>query len=118
MLVFPGIRISTAEAYRWVRPRSEGRPDLERLLRDLDPVRWRRELVNDFEAPVLDRHPMLRALRDRLYALGALYAALSGSGSAFWAIFETEPSARAALEALSPLEAKLSPPRPFFPCLG
>nr|BCX01335.1 MAG: 4-diphosphocytidyl-2-C-methyl-D-erythritol kinase [Bacteroidota bacterium] len=111
VIVFPGIRISTAEAYRWVQPRAEGRADLGFLVRSLDPERWRRQLQNDFEPVVLARFLELRDLHHRLYALGARYVSLSGSGSALWAVFETEGEARSALDALGLRQGMISPPR-------
>ena len=52
---------------------------------------WKDELVNDFEKPVFEQHPILGEIKDRLYELGANYAAMSGSGSCMFGIFEQEP---------------------------
>ena len=55
VVVMPPITVGTAEAYSLVRPASAGRPDLRAVVRSNDLVRWRHDLVNDFEAPVLAR---------------------------------------------------------------
>jgi 4-diphosphocytidyl-2-C-methyl-D-erythritol kinase len=85
-VVHPGIHISTAWAFSQCIPREGGR-----LIEDIvrQPVHtWAGELVNDFEAPVFERYPELRSIKEDLYAQGALYASLSGSGSSFFGIFE------------------------------
>ena len=100
VVVAPGVHVSTAEAYRLVRPRDTDRPDLGALVASNDLARWRRELVNDFEAPVVAAHPALGAVRAALVDAGAGYASLSGSGSAFFGVFEDAAAATAAAEAL------------------
>ena len=81
------IRISTAEAYRGVRPH-EGMPLREALACPVD--QWRECLVNDFEERVFAAHPQLAAVKQQLYDAGAVYAAMSGSGSALYGIFPKE----------------------------
>jgi len=51
-------------------------------------------LVNDFEAPAINEYPFLNDIKKELYRSGALYAAMSGSGSSFYGIFKknTVPS--------------------------
>ena len=48
---------------------------------------WRDCLVNDFEATVFAAHPELATLKQRLYDEGAVYASMSGSGSALFGLF-------------------------------
>lgn len=48
---------------------------------------WRGRLVNDFERSVFPAHTEIAALKERFYAEGASYAAMSGSGSAVFALF-------------------------------
>ena len=52
---------------------------------------WREELRNDFEAPVFKEHPELEAIKEQLYDLGAVYAQMSGSGSAIYGLFKEQP---------------------------
>ncbi len=100
VVVVPPVHVSTAEAYRFVTPRADARPDLDRLVATGDLERWRAELINDFEAPVCAHYPALVALRQALADAGAAYVSMSGSGSAFFGVFESDAQALAAAEAL------------------
>lgn len=80
-----GISVSTAEAYKGIRPHF---PEIH--LRDIlaRPVtEWKDVLKNDFEETVFAAHPELARLKQSLYDSGAVYAAMSGSGSAMFAIY-------------------------------
>ena len=79
-----GISVSTADAYRGIVPAIPQKPLREVLLQD--PSTWKEELKNDFETTVFRKYPALAGVKDRLYAEGALYAAMSGSGSAFFSL--------------------------------
>lgn len=98
-VVMPPVQVATAEAYALVRPRNQRRPDLRDLVQSNDLSRWRRELVNDFEAPILARHPEIHGARRNLLDAGAGYAALSGSGSAVFGVFERGADAERAAAA-------------------
>lgn len=77
--------VPTREAYAGITPREPERR-IESVVRR--PVaEWPGELVNDFEETVFARHPELAAAKQALYDDGALYAAMSGSGSALFAIY-------------------------------
>ena len=62
-------------------------------------ARWRAALVNDFEKPIFEQYPAIRTVKEDLLEAGAGYAAMSGSGSAVFGVFETEEQAGAAAEA-------------------
>lgn len=80
----PDFSISTAEAYAHIQPIS-GRPHLHQLLGE--PVeKWHTLFPNDFEAALFPLYPILAEMKAKFYDLGAIYAALSGSGSALFAI--------------------------------
>lgn len=85
-LVVPeGISVSTAEAYRGVKP---ALPEV--CLKDalLSPVEnWKSLVCNDFEKSVFEIYPALKSIKDSLYEAGAVYASMSGSGSALYALF-------------------------------
>lgn len=82
---FPGINISTKEAYSMITPRPN-RIDLRKIINQ--PIHtWKKEIVNDFEAPLFHRYPILAEIKESFYKEGAEYASLSGSGSAIFAIF-------------------------------
>ena len=54
----------------------------------MQPVEtWRDALTNDFEKSVFTLHPEIGAIKDRLYDMGAVYAAMSGSGSSLYGLF-------------------------------
>lgn len=83
-----GVRVSTREAYSGLAPREPGvgrPPLLDALARPVQE--WKDCLVNDFEQSVFSLHPEIRALKERMYAEGAVYASMSGSGSAVFGVF-------------------------------
>lgn len=89
LLIHPGIHISTAEAFGMIQPKT-----LSGLLKDyvrLPVEQWKGHIFNDFEQPLVERHPLVGQLRDSLYEAGAMYAAMSGSGSAVYGLFREEP---------------------------
>lgn len=85
LLVPEGVAISTAEAYRGVSPKLPPESLRDTLSRPIH--QWKNYLVNDFEASVFPAHPELSALKQSLYNSGAVYASLSGSGSALFALY-------------------------------
>ncbi|RFZ85552.1 4-(cytidine 5'-diphospho)-2-C-methyl-D-erythritol kinase [Mucilaginibacter terrenus] len=89
VLVMPDAHVSTAEAYRGVKPTfvKETLYDLIQM-----PVaQWKRHIRNDFEAHIFNNHPVIRGVKASLYERGALYASMSGSGASVFGIFETLP---------------------------
>ncbi len=80
-----GVSVSTADAYRGIVPHRPAKPLREILAQDVST--WREELKNDFEETVFARYPVLAGVKPRLYAAGATYASLSGSGAAFFSFF-------------------------------
>ncbi len=89
VLLFPGIHISTTEAYGAVSPFV---PDLHlKQLIETPMDRWKGLIIHDFEKNALIKYPLLLTLKRSLYEAGALYASMSGSGSALYGIFETPP---------------------------
>ncbi|MDR0961502.1 MAG: 4-(cytidine 5'-diphospho)-2-C-methyl-D-erythritol kinase [Mediterranea sp.] len=85
VVVHPGIFISTREAFSHLRPHKPEIDIREVITRPL--TEWKELLTNDFEAALFPYHPTLARLKDELYAKGALYAAMSGSGSALFGLF-------------------------------
>jgi len=98
VIVAPPIHVSTAEAYAQVKPKTPNN-DLSEVLNQ--PVtEWRNLLVNDFEPSVFARHPELTSIKNRLYERGAVYAAMSGSGSSVFGIFAKEMNREEAFPAM------------------
>ncbi len=83
--VVPPVFVSTAEAYRGVIP-SGPHYSLKDLL--LMPVEmWKGAVNNDFENSVFKKHPLIEEHKQDLYNKGAIYASMSGSGSAVFGLF-------------------------------
>lgn len=80
-----GISVSTKDAYSGIRPRHPEIPLREALAKPVDE--WDGVLVNDFEATVFAKYPELAAIKRSLYDCGAVYASMSGSGSALFALY-------------------------------
>lgn len=91
-IVKPDVSVSTKEAFAGIKPR---RPDFDlRFLTYLPLEEWRGKVVNDFEESVFPLHPELAGIKNSLYDSGAVYASMSGSGSAIYGIFSDEDAAR------------------------
>lgn len=87
-LVNPGLHISTIEAYSGIAAKRSAE-DLRNVLKK--PVaEWRGRVGNDFEATLFKKYPLLEETKEKLYELGAVYAAMSGSGSTIYGIFDEE----------------------------
>ena len=80
-----GIAVSTADAYRGIVPKEPALPLREVLARPVP--QWKGLLVNDFETTVFAKYPALAEIKQSLYDRGAVYAAMSGSGSALFALW-------------------------------
>ena len=61
--------------------------DLRTILTETPVERWKDVVVNDFEASVFKKYPAIAELKEEFYRRGAVYAAMSGSGSAVFGIF-------------------------------
>lgn len=90
--------VSTREAYAGVVPSPAPVPVDRIVARGVRA--WRGVLVNDFESSVFGRLPEVAAVKDALYAAGAVYASMSGSGSAVFAFFDDAKLAQAAAQSL------------------
>ena len=86
VIVKPDEGVSTREAYAGVRPRVPEIPLAERLRRPV--AEWQEVVTNDFEPHIFAAHPAIRASKRNLLDAGALYASMSGSGSAVFGLFD------------------------------
>lgn len=96
----PDVSISTAEAYSGIIP-SETEWDL-RQLASSDRDLWKSRFVNHFEKPMAATHPVIAELIENFYRQGACFAAMSGSGSAVFGLFESDILADKATSDLNP----------------
>ncbi|MEM6813392.1 MAG: 4-(cytidine 5'-diphospho)-2-C-methyl-D-erythritol kinase [Bacteroidota bacterium] len=84
----PEVHISTKEAYRMIVPKTLDKSVVDILKLPIN--QWQKHLKNDFEKSIFRNHPEIQQLKDEMYKEGALYAAMTGSGSAVFGIFEEE----------------------------
>lgn len=85
-IICPEVHISTKEAFSMITPR---KPMFDlRKLPELPISQWKDNISNDFEDAVFMQHPELGNIKRALYEQGAVYASMSGSGSAVYGIFK------------------------------
>jgi 4-diphosphocytidyl-2-C-methyl-D-erythritol kinase len=88
VIIYPGIHISTAEAYSLITPAVAKNKLIEGIFnRD----EWSKNIVNDFESPLLKKYSAIKDLKDLLNQAGAFYSSMTGSGSAVYGLFNEEP---------------------------
>ena len=109
VVAVPPVHVSTADAFRGITASDRDRPALGDLVASNDLGLWRRQLANDFEAPVAAQHPEVAAALATLRETAG-YAALSGSGSAVFGVFEGEATARATADRLVDARVWIQPP--------
>lgn len=85
IVVKPDVFVSTREAFSRIHPHRPSR-SVREIVR-LPPEQWKEQLTNDFEASVFPRFPLIGEIKEELYRSGAVYAAMSGSGSAVFGLF-------------------------------
>lgn len=88
VIVKPDIHVSTAEAYAGIRPRIPPQSLADTVQKDVSM--WHLDMENNFEESVFEKYPGIREIKEKLYARGALYASMSGSGAALYGIFREE----------------------------
>lgn len=88
IIINPGIKISTAEAFSWITP--DETTDFSEETINLPVEEWKNCLFNDFEKPVFERYEVLRDIKNKLYSTGASFAGMSGTGSTIFGIFRRE----------------------------
>jgi 4-diphosphocytidyl-2-C-methyl-D-erythritol kinase len=86
VLVKPPIHVSTGVAYQNARVKKPT-ASLKDLMQ-LSIREWKNQVVNDFESSVFAKFPQIDEIKTKLYAAGATFALMSGSGSSVYAIFE------------------------------
>lgn len=89
VLIKPEVHINTTQAYSGVYISGE-KGKLERDIQ-LPVTEWKHFIKNDFEQHIFRLHPELEAIKHTFYDKGALYASMSGSGSAMYGIFKEKP---------------------------
>jgi 4-diphosphocytidyl-2-C-methyl-D-erythritol kinase len=87
IFVKPDIFVSTRDAYALVKPSPAAIPLTEAIKQPISE--WKQIITNDFEKSVFAKYPEIAAIKDKLYDMGAIYASMSGSGSAVYGIFDS-----------------------------
>jgi 4-diphosphocytidyl-2C-methyl-D-erythritol kinase len=85
-VVRPDIPVPTKEAFARITPHMPQKCCKDIVMQPVET--WKDELVNDFEQSVFAVHPELETIKQKLYEEGAVYAAMSGSGSALFGLFK------------------------------
>jgi 4-diphosphocytidyl-2-C-methyl-D-erythritol kinase len=104
VLLIPGFGVSTADAYAWYDSEREMARGVSAREPQVVPGPWpsrAAQMINDLEAPIARHHPEIDQMRTALRRAGALAAAMSGSGSAVFGLFQKRSEALAAVERLS-----------------
>lgn len=100
VLASPGIHVNTGWAFAQLGITGTAAKPATIKEALLQPVTaWRHSLENDFEQAVFQQYPAIQALKENLYAMGAVYASMSGSGSTVFGLFNKEIALPAILPA-------------------
>ena len=104
VLLVPGFGVSSREAYGWYdAERDLGRGALGREAQHV-PGPWpsrAAQMINDLEAAIARHHPEIDQMKATLRRAGAAAAAMSGSGSAVFGLFQSRREALRAVDGLS-----------------
>ena len=114
LCIYPGFESSTPEAYQHCIPNPEPDFSIKKVLLEEEMDEWQYLLQNDLEPPVIARHEMIGNIRDQLSEFGAVYSAMSGSGSTVFGIFEQDFVAINAYESFHKLGFSANLTRPGF----
>ena len=92
MIVHPGIHINTSEAFAHLNANnfSPAAELMEQIKMDI--TLWKNNIKNNFETSVFIKHPAIAKIKEIMYASGAIYSSMSGSGSAVYGIFPQNSS--------------------------
>lgn len=101
----PSFSVNTAWAYRNIKPSGTGL--FEAGILPHNPAEWNGLLVNDFEAVVARDWPEIEEIKQKMTQLGAEYAAMSGSGSAVYGLFNEIPDISGIFDGMFVWQGKL-----------
>lgn len=107
VLVYPNIHVNTAKAYSGVIPKLPSR-SLENDILNLPIEQWKEFIHNDFEDSIFSQFPEIKNIKEKLYSKGAIYSAMSGSGSTVFGIFDKSTDLKQEFDGCFVWEGKLS----------
>ena len=114
VLLIPGFGVASVDAYGWYdAERDTGRGSMVREAQHV-PGPWpsrAAQMINDLEAPIARHHPEIDQMKTALRRAGALAAAMSGSGSTVFGLFQKRKDAVLAVERLSGSGWRVHPDR-------
>jgi 4-diphosphocytidyl-2-C-methyl-D-erythritol kinase len=93
LMIKPNCGVSTKEAYAGISPKGNSNLANYSDMSDLFA-----QAKNDFEETVFVVHPEIAAIKKRLQQAGAVYAAMSGSGSTVFGLFQDDAEGRTDIE--------------------
>jgi 4-diphosphocytidyl-2-C-methyl-D-erythritol kinase len=105
-LIYPNIHVNTAKAYSGVKPKKPSR-SLEDDIQNLAIEQWKEFIHNDFEDSIFPQFAAIKKIKDQLYFKGAIYAAMSGSGSTVYGIFKNKTDLKKEFEGSFVFEGEL-----------
>lgn len=88
VLVYPFIQVNTAAAYQKITPQQSSEKLTEQIKQPIET--WKDNIKNDFEKVIFNEYPEIKEIKNQLYNSGAVYASMSGSGSAVYGFFREE----------------------------
>jgi 4-diphosphocytidyl-2-C-methyl-D-erythritol kinase len=88
VLINPGIHVPTGWAFAQLKPATPAISCEEIVMQD--PTTWQDRLINDFEPTVMETYSAIRKLKEQLYASGAVYVSMTGTGSTVYGMFKKE----------------------------
>lgn len=95
VMIKPNCSVSTKEAYAGIVRHPEAEGQIKQALAEGKPLTDMCPLlINDFEQTVFPLHPEIAEIKQRLLSAGAIYAAMSGSGSTVFGLFQHNPEGR------------------------
>lgn len=105
LLVYPGIVSDTKEAYQNAElgmrnAEVKNKKGLNQILK-LPIKEWKKNIMNDFEKSIFKKYPLIEKIKKGLYDSGAVFASMTGSGSAVYGIFENEKDCKSAQKKFS-----------------
>jgi 4-diphosphocytidyl-2-C-methyl-D-erythritol kinase len=89
-ILSPNLYSNTQEAYQSVTPRHSPKTTQKICLQSIDT--WKEELKNDFEPQLFYKYPDLAKLKKQMYAEGAVFVSMTGSGTSLYGIYVTQPA--------------------------